>query len=98
LNAVIFLTVNDLFNMQLWKHQIIEISKLNIPGYAENDQNRCYFYKNGLFEKNVTIMQQIGFKNLVYGLIADDMSDHRPGVRAANEHGSTRAAERGQSF
>jgi uncharacterized protein len=69
------------------KHQIIEVSELNIPGYAENDQNRCYFCKNGLFEKIAPIMQQCGFKNLVYGLIADDMSEYRPGVRAAKEHG-----------
>ncbi len=69
------------------KHQIIEVSELNIPGYAENDQNRCYFCKNGLFEKIAPVMQQRGFHNLVYGLIADDIGDFRPGVRAANEHG-----------
>lgn len=69
------------------KHQVIETSELNIPGYAENDQNRCYFCKNGLFEEIVPIMHQKGFKNVVYGLIADDMSEHRPGVRAAKEHG-----------
>jgi len=68
-------------------HQVIETSELNIPGYAENDQNRCYFCKNGLFEEVVPIMRQKGFKNVVYGLIADDMSEHRPGVRAAKEHG-----------
>ncbi|MFK9091681.1 ATP-dependent sacrificial sulfur transferase LarE [Bacillus salipaludis] len=68
-------------------HQIIETSELNIPGYAENDRNRCYFCKNGLFEEIVPIMQEKGFQNVVYGLIADDMSEHRPGVRAAKEHG-----------
>lgn len=68
-------------------HQIIETSELNIPGYIENDQNRCYFCKNGLFEQIVPIVRQKGFKNVVYGLIADDMSEHRPGVRAAQEHG-----------
>jgi pyridinium-3,5-biscarboxylic acid mononucleotide sulfurtransferase len=68
-------------------HQIIETSELNIPGYTENDRNRCYFCKNGLFEEIVPIMHQKGFKNVVYGLIADDMSEHRPGVRAAKEHG-----------
>ncbi|MEH7011516.1 ATP-dependent sacrificial sulfur transferase LarE [Neobacillus niacini] len=68
-------------------HQVIETSELNIPGYAENDRNRCYFCKNGLFEEIVPIMHQKGFKNVVYGLIADDMSEHRPGVRAAKEHG-----------
>ncbi|WP_223592053.1 ATP-dependent sacrificial sulfur transferase LarE [Neobacillus bataviensis] len=68
-------------------HQVIETSELNIPGYVENDQNRCYFCKNGLFEQIVPIMHQQGFQNVVYGLIADDMSEHRPGVRAAKEHG-----------
>lgn len=68
-------------------HQIIETSELSIPGYAENDRNRCYFCKNGLFEEIVPIMHEKGFKNVVYGLIADDMSEHRPGVRAAKEHG-----------
>jgi pyridinium-3,5-biscarboxylic acid mononucleotide sulfurtransferase len=68
-------------------HQVIETSELNIPGYAENDKNRCYFCKNGLFEEILPIMQEKGFKNVVYGLIADDMSEHRPGVRAAQEHG-----------
>ena len=68
-------------------HQVIETSELNIPGYADNDQNRCYFCKNGLFKEVVPIMKQKGFRNVVYGLIADDMSEHRPGVRAAKEHG-----------
>lgn len=69
------------------KHQVIQTSELSIPGYVENDQNRCYFCKNGLFEQIVPIMHQKGFENVVYGLIADDMSEHRPGVRAAKEHG-----------
>ncbi|RBW67954.1 ATP-dependent sacrificial sulfur transferase LarE [Bacillus taeanensis] len=68
-------------------HQVIETSELNIPGYTENDENRCYFCKNGLFEEVMPIMNEKGFQNVVYGLIADDMSEHRPGVRAAKEHG-----------
>jgi pyridinium-3,5-biscarboxylic acid mononucleotide sulfurtransferase len=68
-------------------HQIIETSELSIPGYAENDRNRCYFCKNGLFSEIVSIMHERGFNNVVYGLIADDMSEHRPGVQAAIEHG-----------
>ncbi|PLT29555.1 ATP-dependent sacrificial sulfur transferase LarE [Peribacillus deserti] len=69
------------------RHLVIETSELNIPGYVENDRNRCYFCKNGLFEQIVPIMHQQGLENVVYGLIADDMNEHRPGVRAAKEHG-----------
>ncbi|WNF36296.1 ATP-dependent sacrificial sulfur transferase LarE [Bacillaceae bacterium IKA-2] len=68
-------------------HQIIETSELGIPGYTENDRDRCYYCKNGLFEEIIPIMVQKQFRNVVYGLIADDLSEHRPGVRAANEHG-----------
>ncbi|MBM7573327.1 ATP-dependent sacrificial sulfur transferase LarE [Aquibacillus albus] len=68
-------------------HQVIETSELNIPGYAENNKNRCYFCKQGLFEEIKPILDQKGFKNVVYGLIADDMSEHRPGTRAAKEQG-----------
>lgn len=68
-------------------HEIIDTSELNIPGYTQNDQDRCYYCKNGLFEEIIPIMEQKQFRNVVYGLIADDLSEHRPGVRAANEHG-----------
>ncbi|WP_338470777.1 ATP-dependent sacrificial sulfur transferase LarE [Niallia sp. XMNu-256] len=68
-------------------HKVIETSELNIPGYAENDRNRCYFCKNGLFEEIIPVMHKHGFENVVYGLIADDMSEHRPGMQAAKEHG-----------
>lgn len=67
------------------KHIIIETSELNLPGYAENTKDRCYFCKKGLFNDVYPIMNKYGFKNVVYGLIADDMGDHRPGLRAAKE-------------
>lgn len=69
------------------KHQIIETSELAIPGYAENNKNRCYFCKSSLFEHLIPVMKEKGFQNVVYGLIADDMSEHRPGVQAAKERG-----------
>lgn len=68
-------------------HQVIETSELAIPGYAENNKNRCYFCKSSLFEHLIPIMEEKGFKNVVFGLIADDMSEHRPGVQAAKEKG-----------
>ncbi|HEU5138363.1 MAG TPA: ATP-dependent sacrificial sulfur transferase LarE [Bacillales bacterium] len=68
-------------------HEVIETSELAIPGYQANGRNRCYFCRQNLFEKLKPVMKQHEFENVIFGLIADDMSDFRPGVRAAKEHG-----------
>ncbi len=68
-------------------HTVIETSELAIPGYTENDRNRCYFCKNSLFEHIIPIMEKEGFQNIVYGVIADDLNEFRPGMKAAKEKG-----------
>ncbi|WP_299089018.1 ATP-dependent sacrificial sulfur transferase LarE [uncultured Metabacillus sp.] len=68
-------------------HQVIETSELEIPGYTENDKNRCYFCKSSLFEHLLPLMEKEGFKNVVYGVIADDLNEFRPGMKAAKEKG-----------
>lgn len=68
-------------------HRVIETSELAIPGYTENDRNRCYFCKNSLFEHLIPVMEKEGFKNIVYGVIADDLNEFRPGMKAAKEKG-----------
>lgn len=69
------------------RHQVIETSELNIPGYAENNKNRCYFCKSSLFDHLLPLLEQQGYSNIVYGVIADDMNEHRPGMKAAKERG-----------
>ncbi len=68
-------------------HKVIETSELSIPGYKENDSNRCYFCKRSLFEHLEPFLESGQFKHIVYGLIADDMNEHRPGMKAAKERG-----------
>lgn len=68
------------------RHEIIFTSELNIPGYSENTQNRCYFCKKNLFEHLIPIMKEHQYKNIVFGLISDDMGEHRPGTQAAKEY------------
>lgn len=68
-------------------HAVIETSELAIPGYKENNGNRCYFCKQSLFEHLEPFVQDGQYRHIVYGLIADDMSEHRPGVQAAKEKG-----------
>lgn len=69
------------------RHEVIETSELAIPGYQANGRNRCYFCRQNLFEKLTPIMERYKFHHIVFGLIADDMNDFRPGVRAAKEYG-----------
>ncbi|MCZ8521571.1 MULTISPECIES: ATP-dependent sacrificial sulfur transferase LarE [Paenibacillus] len=68
-------------------HEVIHTSELNIPGYAENPTNRCYFCKNSLFDHLIPIARERGFAHVVFGAIADDLGEHRPGLQAAHEQG-----------
>ncbi|QMV43991.1 ATP-dependent sacrificial sulfur transferase LarE [Cohnella cholangitidis] len=68
-------------------HAVIETSELSIPGYRENDRNRCYFCKQSLFEHLEPFIHDGKYKQIVYGLIADDINEFRPGVKAAREKG-----------
>ncbi|MEH7387666.1 ATP-dependent sacrificial sulfur transferase LarE, partial [Bacillus sp. JJ1521] len=68
-------------------HRVIETSELAIPGYTENDRNRCYFCKSSLFDHLIPVMEREGFHNIVYGVIADDLNEFRPGMKAAKEKG-----------
>lgn len=68
-------------------HQVIHTSELSIPGYAENPVNRCYFCKNSLFDHLIPIAKDLGYQHVVFGAIADDLGDHRPGLQAAHEKG-----------
>jgi uncharacterized protein len=68
-------------------HEVIHTSELNIPGYAENPTNRCYFCKNELFSHLLPIAEARGFDAVVFGAIADDLGEHRPGLTAAHDRG-----------
>jgi len=68
-------------------HRIVETSELSVPGYAANNRDRCYFCRHNLFEYLLPIAAELGYDHVTYGLIADDLGDFRPGVRAAIERG-----------
>jgi uncharacterized protein len=75
------------FAAQIGARQIlIETRELEELGYRENSPERCFFCKDELFTKLAPLADREGLKAVVYGEIADDRSDHRPGARAAKEH------------
>jgi uncharacterized protein len=61
-------------------HRVIQTSELAIPGYKENNQNRCYFCKSSLFDHLLPILEEYEFNNIIYGVIADDANEFRPGM------------------
>jgi uncharacterized protein len=65
---------------------LIETRELDREGYRANAPDRCYFCKDELFTKLAPIAEREGLKVVVYGEIADDRADHRPGSRAARRH------------
>ena len=68
---------------------VLEVStdEVSDPRYAANPSNRCYFCKTELWDTLGPIARERGFAVVVDGTNADDLSDHRPGARAAAEHG-----------
>lgn len=71
------------------RHVVLPTHELERPGYRQNAGDRCYHCKKELF---VTVARQrtsIAPADwaVVYGAITDDLGDHRPGQRAAAEHG-----------
>ncbi|MDB5085460.1 MAG: ATP-utilizing protein [Bacilli bacterium] len=69
------------------QHEVIQTSELAIPGYAENPTNRCYFCKQELFSHLQPLAAQRGYHHVVFGAIADDLGEHRPGLQAARDRG-----------
>jgi len=69
------------------KHEIIVSEELDIPEFASNPTNRCYYCKSELFKKLRKIADQYGLKYVADGSNFDDLSDYRPGMQAANELG-----------
>ena len=68
-------------------HIELRTDELNDPRYAANPTNRCYFCKTELWGRLVELARERGLATVVDGSNADDAADHRPGARAAREHG-----------
>jgi len=69
------------------RHETIETHEMDQPGYVENSPQRCYFCKDELFDRLQALARQQGIAWVVDGCNVDDLGDHRPGRRAASEHG-----------
>jgi uncharacterized protein len=68
-------------------HRWIRTRELENPLYARNASDRCYHCKTELFTRLLPLASDEGFQHVAYGLIVDDLSDFRPGHKAATEAG-----------
>jgi uncharacterized protein len=68
-------------------HEILETQEMARDGYVENSPHRCYYCKTELYEALTAMARERGYAFVVDGCNLDDTGDHRPGRRAATEHG-----------
>lgn len=54
--------------------------------FASNPLDRCYHCKHALYEQLASVAAREAAAVVLDGTIHDDLSDHRPGRRAAGEH------------
>lgn len=69
------------------RHIICKSEELDIEGFRENPQNRCYLCKHELFEKVWAIAKENGLASVAEGSNLDDNGDYRPGLIAVEEFG-----------
>lgn len=68
-------------------HRIVDFDDLALPQFRANPANRCYFCKVERFRSLQLLAVREGYAWLLEGSNADDLSDYRPGKRAAAELG-----------
>ena len=72
------------------RHLAIETAELENPDFVANSLERCYHCKLELFRALRRVADDAGMKHIVDGSNYDDLSDYRPGMRAADEFGVRR--------
>jgi pyridinium-3,5-biscarboxylic acid mononucleotide sulfurtransferase len=69
------------------RHLVLESHELDNPSYSGNPVNRCFFCKDELYRICRTEADKLGVETIVDGTNLDDLKDHRPGLKAADEWG-----------
>jgi uncharacterized protein len=68
-------------------HRIIRTSELQNENYAANPPDRCRYCKEDLFSLIRDLAVKEGYEHILDGSNIDDISDWRPGLKAAKELG-----------
>ena len=71
------------------RHLIISTSETQNEDYLKNHKDRCYYCKSELYQKLNKLAKSLGRDYIINGTNFDDLSDYRPGLKAANENNVT---------
>lgn len=69
------------------KFTTIETREVDDPRYQANTEARCYYCKTEVYSELISFARAHGFTYVVDGLNTDDLTDRRPGRKAATEQG-----------
>ena len=69
-------------------HVTMEIKALEIPHFADNPPERCYYCKKEILKNLMEFAEKRGIQYVIEGTNFDDVSDFRPGMRALAETGA----------
>ncbi|MEE9603229.1 MAG: ATP-dependent sacrificial sulfur transferase LarE [Thermoguttaceae bacterium] len=67
------------------RHEVVETSELEVPGYRNNTADRCYHCKKEIITQIKQLADRLNLAVIIDGVNRDDHGDHRPGIRAAME-------------
>ncbi len=69
------------------EHQVIGTDEVNRPNYRRNDDRRCFYCKETLYQALQMVADSYPGTTIVSGTNADDLGDHRPGIVAGMRSG-----------
>ena len=65
--------------------EVVPTGELSDPRFRSNPADRCYHCKDELYRRLAEVAARTGARAVLDGTIADDLTDWRPGRRAAEE-------------
>ncbi len=68
------------------RHEVVATSEMENPAFVANDAYRCFHCKDELFKRMEALARGRGIAWMLFGAIADDAGDWRPGMEAARQH------------
>ncbi|MDZ7697067.1 MAG: ATP-dependent sacrificial sulfur transferase LarE [Deltaproteobacteria bacterium] len=69
------------------RHLVVDSEEMALPEFIENTPDRCYHCKKALIRQLTQVAEERGIRHMAHGANTDDLTDFRPGFRAAEEAG-----------